>query len=210
MKHLDQHKILSENQHAFWRGRSCESQLILTFNDLASNHNDNITTDVAVLDFSKAFDVVPHQKLLHKIDFYGIRGKTKNWIAAFLTKRLQRVAVNGKFSSWHNVLSGVPQGTVLGPHLFLLFINDIQAAVSGVTRLFADDCLIYRQIITEGDEKLLQTDLDNLIRWASTWDMRFNASKCKTMRISRERDPGEPAYEMNGERLEATKESTYL
>ena len=108
MKHLDQHKILSENQHAFRRGRSCESQLILTFNDLASNHNDNITTDVAVLGFSKAFDVVPHQKLLHKIDFYGIRGKTKNWIAAFLTNRLQRVAVNGKFSSWHNVLSGVP------------------------------------------------------------------------------------------------------
>ena len=153
---------------------------------------------------------MPHQKLLHKIDFDGIRGKTKNWIAAFLTKRLQRVAVNGKFSTWHNVLSGVSQGTVLGPHLFLLFINDIQAAVSGVTRLFADDCLIYRQIITEGDEKLLQTDLDNLIRWASTWGMRFDASKCKTMRISRKRDPGEPAYEMNGERLEATKESTYL
>ena len=82
--------------------------------------------------------------------------------------------------------------------------------MSGVTSLFADDSRIYRQIITEGDEKLLQADLDNLIRWASTWGMRFNASKCKTMQISRKRDPGEPAYEMNGERLEATQESTYL
>ncbi len=210
MKHLDQHNILAENQHAFRRGRSCESQLILTFNDLASYHNNGTTTDVAVLDFSKAFDVVPHRKLLHKLDFYGIRGQIKNWIASFLTNRLQRVAVNGEYSSWHQVLSGVPQGTVLGPHLFLLFINDIQNAVRGVTRLFADDCLIYHQIKSTDDEKLFQADLDRLIGWATTWGMRFNASKCKTMRISRKRNPGEPSYEMDGVRLEATKESTYL
>ena len=110
------------------------------------------------MDFSKAFDVVPHQKLLHKIDYYGIRGKTKQWISSFLTNRLQRVVVNGEFSTWHKVLSGVPQGTVLGPHLFLLFFNDIYNVghPGGVTRLFADDCLIYRNIVSESDESLLQ------------------------------------------------------
>lgn len=134
IKHLDQHRILSQNQHAFGEDVPVKSQLILTFNNLASNHNNNITTDTAVLEiFLKAFKVV-HQKRLHKIDFYGIRDKTKNWIAAFLTNRLQRVPVNGKFSNWQKVLSGVPQATVLGPHLFLLFIHNIQAAVSGVTK----------------------------------------------------------------------------
>jgi hypothetical protein len=168
MRHLDKLNILSDAQHAFRKSRSTESQLILTVHDLAKNLDDCSTTDLAILDFSKAFDVVPHQRLLVKLDHYGVRGTTKRWIENFLTKRQQRVTINGSPSSWTKVHSGVPQGTVLGPHLFLLFINNISEAVSSKIRLFADDCLVYRAIDGPNDINHLQTDLDNLVKWTET------------------------------------------
>jgi hypothetical protein len=99
---------------------------------------------------------------------------------------------------------------VLGPHLFLLFINDINNAIGGTTRLFADDCLLYRKIQTSADESLLQKDLDILAEWAENWGMKFNTSKCNIMRISRKRDPGEPKYSMRGVNLEEQTEIIYL
>ena len=210
MKHIENNKILNENQHAFRKGLSCESQLVMTMEDLTNNLDNNITTDIAVLDFSKAFDVVPHGKLIQKLGYYGVRGKVQNWIKAFLTGRLQRVVVNGEASKWHNVESGVPQGTVLGPHLFLLFINDINHAVRGTTRLFADDCLLYNKIQSSADELLLQNDLNTLVNWAETWGMKFNPSKCNIMRVSRKRNRGNPSYSMMGVNLEEKSEITYL
>ena len=173
MRHLSSHIILAYNQHAFRKHRSCESQLILTTNNLAKKFNDRKTTDIAVLDFSKAFDVIPHQRLLMKLDYYGIRSNTKIWISGFLTKRLQRVCVNGQCSDWSTVLSGTPQGTVLGPHLFLLHINDIQEKVTSTTRLFSDDCLLYRPSNSVEDEKAFQEDLDTMVQWSQSWSMQF-------------------------------------
>ena len=211
MRHLSKHNILAGNQHAFRKYRSCESQLILTTNDLAKNLDNRKITDIAVLDFSKAFDVIPHQRLLKKLDFYGIQSNTKNWIAGFLTKRLQRVCVNGKSSEWLPVLSGTPQGTVLGPHLFLLHINDIHEKVSSTTRLFADDCLLYRTIESAEDEETLQKDLDTMVQWSKTWGMHFNPTKCKIMRVTRKETPGIMAsYNILGVNLEAIKETKYL
>ena len=184
MKHLEKYDILTNAQHAFRKARSTETQLILTIHDLAKNLDNHIITDLAILDFSKAFDVVPHERLLTKLDHYGIRGKTKHWIRSFLTQRHQRVTINGTSSSWEKVLSGVPQGTVLGPHLFLLFINDLSEVTNSTIRLFADDCLVYRGIKGPEDETLLQQDLDNLIKWTEKWGMRFNTKKCNTIRIS--------------------------
>ena len=132
---------------------------MITTDEFIQNFESKTQTDVVVLDFSRAFDVVPHQRLLHKLDHYGIRGTTLNWIQNFLTNRTQKVVVDGSSSESARVRSGVPQGTVLGPLLFLTYINDLPSTVSSQVRLFADDCLLYRPIKCRADQEQLQRDL---------------------------------------------------
>ena len=118
------------------------------------------------MDFAKAFDKVPYQRLLHKLHYYGVRGKTLSWIQAFLTGRKQQVLIEGEKSTQAEVLSGVPQGTVLGPLLFLTFINDLpDCATPSETRLFADDSILFRFIGNQQDSSLLQEDLQALEKW---------------------------------------------
>ena len=157
MAHLEDHKILTDLQHGFRSGRSCETQLVTTFQDLAQMHNRKVSQiDIAVLDFSKGFDTVPHDDLLSKLKHYGIDEKIWQWIYNFQKNRRQSVVVDGKQSSLIDVVSGVPQGTILGPLLFLLHINDLPSVVSSKVRLFADDCLIYRNIKNKEDQIALQ------------------------------------------------------
>lgn len=124
-------------------------------------------TDLIILDFSKAFDKVPHQRLLGKLDHLGIRGHTYMWIKAFLEGRTQQVVVDGTKSEEIDVVSGVHQGTVLRPLLFLTYINDLPDGLNTNThvRLFADDCILYRVIDKVKDNRLLQEDLDRLASW---------------------------------------------
>ena len=210
LTHLEKHKILSDLQHGFRSGHSCESQLIITINDLLEAYNDKDQIDLVILDFSKAFDTVPHQKLLHKLKNYGIDGKINGWIEQFLTNRQQRVLVDGEFSSFDKVLSGVPQGTVLGPLLFLCHINDLPFHVKSQIRLFADDCLLYRKIKTEKDQQIIQDDLTALEEWATTWGMKFNASKCYVMNIHRQQNPFTKFYQLSGLILQQVTENPYL
>ena len=135
--------------------------------DFFSAWHKKTQTDVGVLDFSRAFDTVPHERLLGKLAHYGIQGQLNEWIRAFLSNREMKVVVDGEASSSAPVVSGVPQGTVLGPLLFLIYINDMPNVVSEGTfiRLFADDCLVYRHInkkTAEQDQLILQRDLQSL------------------------------------------------
>ena len=150
---------------------------------------------MVILDFSKAFDTVPHKKLVHKLDHYGTRGPIHKWLTNFLTKRKMRVVLEGEASGEATVDSEVPQGTVLGPLFFLCHINDLPEAVQSKVRLFADDCLLCQNINTPQDHITLQEDLRHLEDWAKKWGMHFNAQKCY---ILSSRSKSAYMYSLNG------------
>ena len=130
------------------------------------------------MDYAKAFDTVPHRRLIYKLSKYGINNKTVSWIKSFLSKRIQQVVVQGEESSWKEVTSGIPQGLVLGPLLFVVFINDLPDCVTSEAFLFADDTKIFREIHKEDDRKELQIDLDLLDKWSKDWLLKFHPQKC--------------------------------
>ncbi|KAL8603391.1 hypothetical protein ACOMHN_004242 [Nucella lapillus] len=178
LTHLEKHDILTNLNHGFRSGYSCDTQLLLTSHDLLQSYDRQRQVDVAILDFSKAFDTVPHKRLLHKLKSYGIRGSLHTWITNFLVHRKMSVVIEGDSSEETTVDSGVPQGTCLGPLLFLCHINDLPDTVKSQVRLFADDCLLYREINSFQDHLQLQNDLCQLETWASDWGMNFNPKKC--------------------------------
>ena len=139
--------------------------------------------DAAYLDFKKAFDSVPHRRLLQKLHDLGVRGPVLKWIAAFLKNRSQRVSLNGAKSSWSPVTSGIPQGSVLGPTLFVLYVNDLPQCVTSFVKLFADDTKLYASVQSQPDRDQIQSDLHALGDWSKTWLLPFNSSKCKTLHL---------------------------
>ena len=211
MAHLDEYKLLSDRQHAFRKGHSCETQLTTVINDWAKILDNRGQVDTFILDFEKAFDTPPHELLKSKLFGYGIGGKTLKWIDSFLCFRQQRVVVNGVKSDWAPVLSGVPQGTVLGPLLFSLYINDISSDIESEIRLFADDCVCYHEIKDEKDTMKLQRDIDRLGSWARKWGMRFQPVKCNMMQLTRKRIKKiHASYTLEGTNLENVESIKYL
>ena len=210
MDHVDLYKILKNFQHGFRAQHSCETQLITTIEDLAKGLNDKQQLDLLILDFSKAFDVVGHQRLLRKLSHYGINGTTLTWLESWLTGRTQRVVVEGECSDETPVTSGVPQGTVLGPLMFILYINDISADTSSSIRLFADDCVLYRVVSNTRDAEMLQGDLSQLCGWADTWQMDFNPIKCHVLSVTRKKTPIRYPYCISGVELEHVSHHPYL
>ena len=209
MDHLDHQNIIHENQHGFRAKRSCESQLIMTTDDLAKHLENKHQVDMAILDFSKAFDKVSHQHLSTKLQYYGIQGTTRKWINSFLTDRFQQVVVDNATSERTRVTSGVPQGSVLGPTLFLIYINDIADNITSSIRLFADDCVLYRPIRSSEDHQYLQNDLDQLVDWADGWSMEFNVKKCAIMNFTTSKTKSY-VYKMKGHDLEVVQHHPYL
>jgi len=152
------------------------------------------------LSFAKAFDKVPHERLLLKLFEHGILGKVLTWIRNWLSDRKQRVCISGEQSTWRPVWSGVPQGSNLGPVLFLIFINDIDCGIVNWILKFADDTKVFANITDDKSRELLQQDLNTLFEWSQNWHMEFNTQKCKVTRIGRS-NPGY-TYMMNGLVLE--------
>ena len=178
VRHLEDNQILSPNQHGFRKGRSCLSELLAHYEDIMLNANAGEGTDTIYLDFAKAFDKVDHKILLSKLKKVGIRGKLLNWLKAFLSNRQQEVVVDGYKSFIHAVLSGVPQGSVLGPILFIIFINDMADSLESVQlKSFADDTKISRSIYDQTDSLKLQGDLNRILQWSEENNMVLNEEK---------------------------------
>ncbi len=210
MMHYDTNSILTDAQHGFRRRRSCESQLLITVDSLAKTLDARQQIDIILLDFSKAFDKVPHQRLLNKLEYYGVRGTTWLWIKDFLSKRTQLVTLEGQSSTRADVISGVPQGTVMGPLLFLTFINDLPEYTKSEVRLFADDALLFRKIKNNKDAEQLQQDLTSLGNWEQQWQMEFHPQKCTVIRVTTKRRPIQHVYNLHGHNLETVPSGKYL
>ena len=209
-KHVSSNNILTDKQHGFRQKLSTTTQLISATHDWAHTLQMRGQTDVVFLDFRKAFDRVPHQHLHTKLQHYGITGDTSRWIMALLSNRQQAVAVNGSRSSWRSVTSGVPQGSVIGPTLFLLYINDITENIQSRMRLFADDSVIYRDISSEDDHRILHQDLQTLADWSTKWLMEFNIQKCAVLTITRKHKPSIHEYNLLNEIIPRVEQYKYL
>ena len=210
MAHLDEHKLLSQKQHAFRKWHSCEIQLITVIDDWAKILDNQGQIDTFILDFEKAFVTPPHELLKSKLFSYGIGGNTMKWIDAFLCFRQQRVVVNGVKSDWAPVVSGVSQGTVLGPLLLSLHINDIMSDIESEIRLFADDCVCYREIKNIEDTLKLQKDIGRLGIEARKWGMKFQPVKCNMMQLTKKHNKIDASYTLEGTVLEHVESIKYL
>ena len=181
MDFLIKHKLINPSQHGFLKAKSCLTNLLCFLEEITKWVDDGSPVDVIYLDFQKAFDKVPHQRLISKLKSHGMGNSIINWIEQWLKDRRQRVVVDGEVSSWKSVLSGVPQGSVLGPILFLVYINDLEEGVTGKILKFEDDTKLFRKVKEIGDNFFLQDDIDKLVKWSEKWQMLFNFGKCKCL-----------------------------
>lgn len=202
--------MLIDNQHGFRHNQSCDTQLFELVTDLNDSLNNSRYTDAIFIDFSKAFDRVQHKRLMAKICNLQLDDKTTHWISGFPTKRVQSVKLKNIISSPRPVKSGVPQGSVLGPLLFLVYINDIGSNINSSLRLFADDCVIYKEITEPNDVTILQSDLTKLSEWCRLWQMEINVSKTKHVRFSSVVDASPSEYVINNLVIQTVPSIKYL
>ena len=210
MNHGKKHNLLYSLQMGFRDKRSCESQLIGFIDDIVNMLQGGDQTDVIVMDFSKAFDKVNHSLLVDKLHRYGIQGRTNKWIKNWLSDRTQTVVLEGARSYTARVRSGVPQGSVLGPCLFLYYIHDISDSVKSKVRLFADDTIMYLAINSNTDASSLQEDLNRLAQWEAMWHMAFHPEKCQVISITRRRKVLKHTYLLHGHPLAHVDSAKYL
>ena len=185
VKFLVSNDLLSVYQYGFLKGRSTTLQLLKVLNDWTESMENTFSTDCIYLDYQKAFDSVPHRRLISKLRSYKINECLVNWVEDYLQNRSQFVEINGKKSQWLPVTSGIPQGSVLGPLLFLIYINDLPENVNSTVYMYADDTKIYREIQSDDDYEVLQRDLETLKTWSDRWLLKFHPSKCYCINIGK-------------------------
>ena len=202
-EHLEGNGLIGPTQHGFRKGHSCQTNLIEFWGRVVDWIDDGEPVDVMFYDFSKAFDKVEHRRLIVKVRSMGIKGKLLSWIGAWLRGRRQRVVVNGAKSEWVEVTSSVIQGSVLGPTLFKIFIDDLDEAERILSSKFADDTKTASIVKDEKDRQKFQEESREMERWADEWKMVFNADKCKVMHLGRANQKME--YEMGGVKMKVTE-----
>jgi len=208
MEHLLKNNLIRNSQHGFMPGRSCATNLVQFMDKISKAVDEGDSVDILYLDFAKAFDKVPHKRLISKLKGKGIEEGVVRWIESWLTDRTQKVCIQGEKSDTCAVESGVPQGTVLGPILFSVYIDDLEVEVERlqlevIIAKFADDTKGAKIIRGPEDREKLQTALDCLCAWAHKWGMSFNVAKCKVLHVGR----NNPQYEyyMDGMKLGVTE-----
>lgn len=189
LHHMMTNDLLTPCQFGFVERRSAALQLLHTIEDWVQSIDEGHIIDVCFLDIMKAFDTVPHMRLMEKMRSYGIAGCLLEWIASFLSNRSQQVRINGTISRPRSVTSGVPQGSVLGPMLFVIYINDLPDLLQSTTKLYADDAKVYCSINSPDDETKLQNDIKRLEEWSSKWLLRFHPEKCSMLRVALKERP---------------------
>jgi len=209
--HLLGNNLISNRQFGFLPGRNTVTNLLALLDQATSAINRKSNVYAVFLDFSKAFDKVPHRLLLIKLQSYGICGTLLKWIESFLTSRIQRVATGGHVSEWQTVLSGVIQGSVLGPLLFIIYINDFMEGMKSVVYHYADDTSILSSHPPNQpvDVTQLQSDLDRVTQWSKTWMMPLNLDKCCIMAFGHSPSPAYP-YTIDGAQLAECTSITLL
>ena len=189
--HLGKFSLIRDSQHGFVKGRSCLTNLLDFLEDVTLEVDNVRPVDIIYLDFAKAFDKVPYQRLFRKIKAHGIGGSILRWIENWLNGRRQKVSINRTYSSWNDVISGVPQGSVLGPLLFLIYINDLDVDVVSKLAKFADDTKLCRGVAQDTDVETLRADLYNIFRWSIDWQMLFNTDKCVVIHMGKNNQEAE-------------------
>ena len=183
IKHLKANELACLQQHGFVKNKSVTTNLLEALNIWTEALFHNIPVDVLYLDYAKAFDTVPHQRLVKQVETFGVTEKALKWIESFLSNRRQKVRVNNDVSDWSPVISGVPQGSILGPILFTLFVFDIPGEIESLISMFADDTKIYQLLTTDTSGEELEESLHLLEEWAEKMQMRFHPGKCKVMHL---------------------------
>ena len=206
--HLTENDQLSPHQFGFCKGRSCTTQLLNVLDNWFYYLDQNIPVDAIYLDFKKAFDSVPHKRLIEKLKGYGIKDNLLSWIKDFLSERSQYVTVNNNKSKSVPVTSGVPQGSVLGPTLFVYFINDLPSICEALVEIFADDAKTFNHILCEEDNLKLQRTLDSLKEWSNIWLLDFNTTKCNVLHLGKNNKKYD-YYMKNGDNLTKLNKSEF-
>lgn len=186
--HLTTNGLISKCQHGFTTNKACNTNLLESMDFLSKNHANKNSTDLVLLDFQRAFDRVPHKRLMVKLKGYGVIGKLLSWFESFLADRRQRVVLGKSSSSWSLVTSGVPQGSVIGPILFLIYINDLPDCATSKIVMYADDSKIAKCIRPSHhieDCNALQADLNSVVKWTDAWLMRLHTGKCLVIHCGR-------------------------
>ena len=191
IQHIKENELATLRQHGFTPGKSVTTNLLEVMNIWSEALMHDIPVDVIYLDYRKAFDCVPHKRLIKQINSFGIEGNAIKWLEAFLTGRKQKVRVNGAESAWAPVISGIPQGSILGPIMFSLFVNDMPDEVTSLISLFADDTKVYLPLTSNNSARQLQEDLWKLEHWAKIMLMKFHPLKCKVLHLGRNNQKAE-------------------